>query len=58
MFAHLNDDVLYGEVWNEQAIIVKTKYIIMVMALIAMVDFLLGRAIMHRFLPNKYRSST
>ncbi|WP_294017166.1 hypothetical protein [uncultured Treponema sp.] len=25
MFAHLNDDVLFGEVWNETAIDVKTK---------------------------------
>ena len=25
MFAHLNDDVLFGEVWNEGAIDVKTK---------------------------------
>ena len=24
MFAHLNDDVLFGEVWNEEAIDVKT----------------------------------
>ena len=23
MFAHLNDDVLFGEVWNEEAISVK-----------------------------------
>ena len=28
MFAHLNDDVLFGEVWNEEAIDVKTKCII------------------------------
>lgn len=28
MFAHLNDDVLFGEVWNETAIDVKTKCII------------------------------
>ncbi len=26
-FAHLNDDVLFGEVWNEKAISVKTKCI-------------------------------
>ena len=25
MFAHLNDDILFGEVWNEEAIDVKTK---------------------------------
>lgn len=24
MFAHLNDDVLFGEVWSEEAIDVKT----------------------------------
>ena len=27
MFAHLNDDVLFGEVWNEEAIDLKTKCI-------------------------------
>ena len=30
MFAHLNDDVLFGEVWNEEAIDVKTKCIVTV----------------------------
>ena len=35
MFAHLNDDVLFGEVWNEEAISVKTKCIITVVSLIA-----------------------
>ena len=35
MFAHLNDDVLFGEVWNEDAIDVKTKCIITVVALMA-----------------------
>ena len=34
-FAHLNDDVLFGEVWNEQAIDVKTKCIITVVSLMA-----------------------
>ena len=29
-FAKLNDDVLFGEVWNEQAIDVKTKEIMTV----------------------------
>lgn len=28
MFAHLNDDVLFGEVWNEEAIDTKTKCIL------------------------------
>ena len=28
MFAHLNDDVLFGEVWNEETIDIKTKCII------------------------------
>ena len=28
MFAHLNDDVLFAEVWNEEAIDTKTKCII------------------------------
>ncbi len=35
MFAHLNDDVLFGEVWNEKAIPVKTKCIITVVSLMA-----------------------
>ena len=35
MFAHLNDDVLFGEVWNEEAIDVKTKCIITVVALMS-----------------------
>ncbi len=34
-FAHLNDDVLFGEVWNEQAIDLKTKCIITVVSLMA-----------------------
>ena len=33
MFAHLNDDVLFGEVWNDQTISVKTKCIITVVSL-------------------------
>lgn len=35
MFAHLNDDVLFGEVWNENAISIKTKCIITVVSLMA-----------------------
>lgn len=35
MFAHLNDDVLFGEVWNEKAIDTKTKCIITVVSLMA-----------------------
>ena len=35
MFAHLNDDVLFGEVWNERAIDIKTKCIITVVSLMA-----------------------
>ncbi|MDE5557674.1 MAG: carboxymuconolactone decarboxylase family protein [Ruminococcus sp.] len=35
MFAHLNDDILFGEVWNETAIDVKTKCIITVVSLMA-----------------------
>ena len=35
MFAHLNDDVLFGEVWNEEAIDAKTKCIITVVSLMA-----------------------
>ncbi len=35
MFAHLNDDVLFGEVWNEAVLPVKTKCIITVVSLMA-----------------------
>ena len=35
MFAHLNDDVLFGEVWNEEAISTKQRCIITVVALMA-----------------------
>lgn len=35
MFAHLNDDVLFGEVWNEDAISIKMKCIITVVSLMA-----------------------
>lgn len=34
-FAHLNDDVLFGEVWNEKAISLKTKCIVTLVALMA-----------------------
>ena len=34
-FAHLNDDVLFGEVWNEESIDVKTKCIVTVVSLMA-----------------------
>ena len=35
MFAHLNDDVLFGEVWNTEALNTKTKCIITVVSLMA-----------------------
>ncbi len=35
MFAHLNDDVLFGEVWNEDVLSIKTKCIITVVSLMA-----------------------
>ena len=35
MFAHLNDDVLFGEVWNSDALDTKTKCILTVTALMA-----------------------
>lgn len=35
MFAHLNDDVLFGEVWNEDVLPIKTKCIITVVSLMA-----------------------
>ena len=34
-FARLNDDVLFGQVWNEEAIDVKAKCIVTVVALMA-----------------------
>ena len=34
-FAHLNDDVLFGEVWNEEVIDTRTKCIITVVSLMA-----------------------
>ena len=34
-FAHLNDDVLFWEVWNEEAIDLKTKCIVTVVSLMA-----------------------
>lgn len=34
-FAHLNDDVLFGEVWNEPSLDVKTRCIITVVALMS-----------------------
>ena len=35
MFAHLNDDVLFGEVWNAPAIDTKMKCIVTVVSLMA-----------------------
>ena len=35
LFAHLNDDVLFGEVWNAEALDTKTKCIITVVSLMA-----------------------
>lgn len=35
VFAHLNDDMLFGEVWNDEAISVKTKCVITVVSLMA-----------------------
>lgn len=35
MFAHLNDDILFGEVWNDTATDTKTKCIVTVVALMA-----------------------
>ena len=35
LFAHLNDDMLFGEVWNDDAIDVKTKCIVTVVSLMA-----------------------
>ena len=35
LFAHLNDDVLFGEVWNDKAIDVKTRCIVTVVSLMA-----------------------
>ncbi len=35
LFAHLNDDVLFGEVWNEESIDTRTRCIVTVVALMA-----------------------
>lgn len=35
MFAYLNDDVLFGQVWNDDAIDLKTRSIITVVALMS-----------------------
>ena len=35
LFAHLNDDVLFGEVWNDESVDLKTKCIITVVSLMA-----------------------
>ena len=35
MFAHLNDDILFGEVWNSDGIDVKTRCIVTVVSLMA-----------------------
>ncbi len=35
LFAHLNDDVLFGEVWNQEALDTKMKCIITVVSLMA-----------------------
>ncbi len=35
LFAHLNDDVLFGEVWNDKSIDLKTRCIITVVSLMA-----------------------
>ncbi len=35
MFAHLNDDILFGEVWNDQTIDIKTKCVITIVSLMA-----------------------
>ena len=39
-FAHFNDDVLFGENWNNQDIDVKTRSIITVVALMSLYFFL------------------
>ncbi len=35
LFAHLNDDVLFGEVWNDESVSVKTRCVITVVCLMA-----------------------
>ena len=55
MFAHLNDDVLFGEVWNEQAIDVKTKCIITVVSLMA--SGMTDSSFAYRIMGNCDRSS-
>ena len=57
MFAHLNDDVLFGEVWNAEALDVKTKCIITVVSLMAsgITDSSLGYHLLNaRTLPRSH----
>ena len=46
-FAHFNDDVLFGENWNNQDIDVKTRCIITVTALIA--SGMINTSLVHHF---------
>ena len=39
MFAHLNDDILFGEVWDEDVLSAKTKCMITVVSLMANATF-------------------
>ena len=48
-FAHFNDDVLFGENWNNQDIDVKTRSIITVVALMALHSIFPEGVFLHRF---------
>ena len=47
-FAHFNDDVLFGENWNNQDIDVKTRSIITVVALMGLHSIFLAEVFLHR----------
>ena len=66
-FAHFNDDVLFGENWNDQNIDVKTRSIITVVALMAsgitdsslkfhLQNILLEKVTLHLFQPVRWES--
>ena len=57
-FAHFNDDVLFGENWNNQDIDVKTRSIITVVALMALHSIFLAEVFLHRFPLLRFAFST
>ena len=55
-FAHFNDDVLFGENWNNQDIDVKTRCMLTVTAIMAQV--LVGDALKHHIMNAKNHGVT